>query len=44
MGIFKIFTVNSFMHITAFNLRTHEMSFLPFILRCVHYLTLTFDL
>jgi len=44
MGIFKFFTESSFMHIIAFNPRTHKTPFLPFILRCVHYVTLAFDL
>jgi len=44
MGIFKFFTENTFMHIIAYNPRTHETQFIPLILRCVHYLTLDFDL
>jgi len=44
MGIFKIFTENSFMHIFAFSPRTHKTPFLPLILRCVHYIFLAFDL
>jgi len=44
MGIFKFFTENSFMHIIAFNPRTHKTPFLPFISICVHYFALDFDL
>jgi len=44
MGIFKFFTENSFVHIIAFNSGTHKTPFLPFILHCVHYFTLAFDL
>jgi len=44
MVIFKFFTENSFMHIIAFNPRTHKAPVLPFTLRCVHLLTLGFDL
>jgi len=32
------------MHIIAFNPRTHKTPFLLFTLRCVHYVTLAFDL
>jgi len=31
MGIFEIFTENCFMHIIAFNPRTHKTPLLPFI-------------
>jgi len=44
MGIFKFFIENSFMHIIAFNPRTHKTPFLPFTLRCVYYFTSAFDL
>jgi len=44
MGIFKFFTENSFMYIIALNPRTHKTPVLPFILRCVLYFTLAFDL
>jgi len=44
MGIFNFFTEKFFMQIIAFNPRTHKTPFLPFILRGVHYFTLTFDL
>jgi len=42
-GHFQIFTENSFTHIT-FNPHTHKTPFLPFILRCVRYFSLAFDL
>jgi len=43
MGIFKIFTENSFMHIIAFNPRIYKAPVFPFILRCVQCVTLAFD-
>jgi len=43
MGIFKLFTENSFMHVISFNPRTHKTPVLPFILRCaLFYLSFWF--
>ena len=42
MGIFEIFTENCFMHIIAFNPRTHKTPLLPFIVIVVWIIYLSF--